>query len=239
MNALLETGISLIFIFFVFSTITYVIQELIAVNLKFRSKMLWKSMSQLLDNFELKGRMKLFGKVPAGQATFTKAFYDHPEIKSLFKDLKKAPNYIPAANFALAVMDLVADKAPAKQNKLFEDFQAGLKTFVSSNGNLYEVLDHLLATSSNLKELQEKIEDWFNSYMQQVTAWYQSHTVVTVRIIAIAVTLIFNINVIKIANVIYNNSQLRSSVVAMAQGVADHPQPITQFYSTTLKKKMR
>lgn len=109
MNTILETGISLVLIFFIFSTITYVIQELIAVNLKYRSKMLWKSMAQLFDGFDkLKSRMKLMKAMPTAQTPNTNAFYDHAQILSLQKDLTRRPNYIPAANFALAVMDLVA-----------------------------------------------------------------------------------------------------------------------------------
>jgi hypothetical protein len=233
MNTILETGISLVLIFFIFSTVTYIIQELIAVNLQFRGKMLWKSMSQLFDGFNLEGRSKLMKALPESVAPITDDFYSHPQIQSLHKNLKKLPTYIPAANFALAVMHMVAERAPNKQNKLFEDFQAGLQTFVNSNGNLYDVLKNLLSTSSDIKELQKKIEDWFNNYMQRVTGWYESHTVLTVRLIALALTLIFNINVIKIGKTIYNNGQLRSSLVAIAEGVADNPQPITQFYTNT------
>jgi hypothetical protein len=235
MNAILETGISLVLIFFIFSTITYIIQELIAVNLKYRSKMLWKSMSQLFDGFQLTGRLKLQVALPTGQTPTTDAFYNHAQILRLHKELKKQPSYIPAANFALAIMDLVAAKAPAKQNNLFVDFQAGLKTFVNTNGNVYEVLKNLADTSSNIKELQEKIEAWFNSYMKQVTAWYESHTVVTIRLIAVALTLIFNINVIRLAKKIYNDGQLRSSLVTMAERVVDNPQAVTQYYTSSFK----
>jgi hypothetical protein len=235
MNAILETGISLVLIFFIFSTITYVIQEIIAVNLKFRSKMLWKSMSQLFDGLHLEGRMKLLKALPTGQAPTTTDFYNHAQIQTLHNNLKKQPSYIPAANFALAVMDLVAAKAPAKKNDLFTDFQAGLQTFVDTKGNVYDVLKNLADTSSTIKELQEKIEAWFNNYMKQVTSWYESHTVVWVRLIAVALTLIFNINVIKLATRIYNDGQLRSSLVAMAGNVVDNPQAVTQYYTSSFK----
>lgn len=237
MNTIIETGISLVLIFFIFSTITYVIQEMIAVNLKYRSKMLWKSMSQLFDGLQLQGRVKLMQALPTTQTPVTNDFYNHPQILSLFKNLNRQPSYIPSANFALAIMDMVAAKAPVKQNKLFEDFKDGLQTFVNNKGNLFEVLKNLLDTSTNIKELQEKIEAWFNSYMHRVTGWYESHTVVTVRLIAVAITLIFNINVIKLVKKIYNDGQLRSSMVAMAEGVVNNPQPITQFYTNTFQKE--
>ncbi|MGG9963023.1 hypothetical protein [Ferruginibacter sp. SUN106] len=239
MNTFLETGISLVLIFFIFSIITYVIQELIAVNMKYRGKMLWKSMSQLMDGFVLEGRMKLMKPVPAGKpaTTNTDDFYGHAEIKSLQKNLNRLPNYIPAANFALAIMDLVAQKAPTKAGVLFTDFQAGLQSFVNSNGDLYKVLKNLADTSANVQELQKKIEDWFNNYMHRVTGWYESHTVVSVRLIAVAITLIFNINVIKLAKIIYSDGKLRNSMVAMSETVVDNSKPITQFYTTTFEKE--
>jgi hypothetical protein len=237
MNTFLETGISLVLIFFIFSIITYVIQELIAVNLKYRSKMMWKSMSQLMDGFILDGRIKLMKALPTGNTSNTDNFYGHAQIQSLQKNLNKLPHYIPAANFALAVMDIIAKKAPNSTGVLFTDFKAGLQAFVNSKGNLYEVLKNLADTSGNIEELQKKIEDWFNNYMQRVTGWYQSHTVASVRIIAVVIALIFNINVINLARIIYNDGRLRSSLVAMSETVVDNAQPITQLYTKTFEKE--
>ncbi len=239
MNAFLETGISLVLIFFIFSIITYVIQELIAVNLKYRSKMLWKSMAQLFDGFDkLEGRMKLMKAMPVSQTPNTTAFYKHAQILSLQRDLKRRPNYIPAANFALAVMDLVAQKvAPtARQNDLFKDFKSGLQTFAGSKGSLHEVLKNLLATSDNIKDLQKKLEGWFNNYMNRVTGWYESHTVVSVRLIAVALTLVFNINVIKLAKTIYKDGKLRTTLVAMAEKMIDNPEVATKLYTSAFNK---
>jgi hypothetical protein len=239
MNTILETAISLVLIFFIFSIITYVIQELIAVNLKYRSKMLWKSMSQLFDNLPLPGRMNLVRALPTTGVTDTTAFYNHVEIKTLHQNLNKKPSYIPSANFALAVLDLVASKVPAtaKTNDLFKDVKTGLQTYVTSNGNIYKVLKNLLDTSADIKELQKKLEDWFNNYMHRVTGWYQSHAVISVRIIAIVVTLIFNINVINLAKVIYKDGQLRSGLVALADNVVDHPETVTKYYSKTFDQQ--
>jgi hypothetical protein len=232
MNTFLETGISLVLIFFIFSIITYVIQELIAVNMKCRSKMLWKSMWQLFDGKELEGRIKLMKELPTTNTTNIDTFYKHPQIKSLKKDLseKKLPSYIPAANFALAVMDMVAQKKSNKKHNLLDDFRAGLALYPA--GNMQTILKNLLDTSSTIKQLQNKIEQWFDSYMKRVTGWYESHTVVFVRLIAVALTLIFNINVIKLAKTIYHDADMRKSLVAMAENIADKPQPVTQYYTS-------
>ncbi|MBL7746084.1 MAG: hypothetical protein JNM19_01545 [Chitinophagaceae bacterium] len=243
MNAVLETGISLVLIFFIFSIVTYVIQELIAVNLKYRSKMLWKSMWQLFDGEKLEGRMQLLKALPQNDTDTTKDFYNHPQIQSLKKNLNDntLPSYIPAANFALAVMNLIAAKADANkdntatvsQTTSLDDIRAGLQKFVDSKGNLYAVIKNLLDTSSTLQELQQKIEDWFNGYMKRVSGWYESHIIISIRIIAVALTLIFNINVIKLAKKIYTDGELRTSLVAMAERVVDKPDAVTQYYTSS------
>ncbi|MFN8290335.1 MAG: hypothetical protein U0U70_08765 [Chitinophagaceae bacterium] len=244
MTPVLETAISLVLIFFIFSTITYVIQELIAVNLKYRSKMLWKSMWQLFDGEKLEGRLQLMKSLPTENTTHTDAFYDHPQIKSLKKDLqgKKPPSYIPAANFALAVLNLVAANAPANKGKnnltqttTFEDVKAGLQTYVDSKGNLYTVLKNLLDTSFTIQQLQLKVEEWFDSYMKRVSAWYESQVVTSVRIIAVFLTVIFNINVIYLAKKIYTDGTLRGKLVAMAEKVVDKPEAVTQYYTSAFK----
>lgn len=50
MNNYLDTVLSLLFIFY-FSIITYIFQEIIAVNLEYYGRTLWKSLAQLQNGF--------------------------------------------------------------------------------------------------------------------------------------------------------------------------------------------
>ena len=240
MNTYLDTIISLVLIFTIFSVVTYVIQEIIAINLKYRGKMLWKSLAQLIDGYVLPGRSSLNKPLPVQRATpQTDALFDHPEIKSLKKDLKALPSYIPAANFALAIMDIIASKAPSISNNLFNDFRSALTKFVSSGGDFYVVLKNLADTSTGVAELQSKIENWFNSYMDRVTGWYQAHTVVSVRLISLGVTLFFNLNIIKLTTEIANNSQLRKNLVGVAEQITAHPETMNEFYTKNFEQKSK
>ncbi len=230
MNGILETGISLVLVFLIFSIIAYVVQELISVNLKFRGNMLWKSMAQLFDGFNLKGWGKLAGDIDKGQANITDLFYQHPQIQSLMKEKMRLPSYIPAANFALAVMDLIAKQAPAAgQTDFFQKVKDGLTTFKAQNGNLGQIIEDLINTSTDIQDLQTKIENWFNDYMKRVSGWYQSHILLSLRIIAIGLAIGFNLNVIKLSRTIYNNSELRASMVAVAGNLVDHPEIVNGY----------
>ncbi len=218
MNNYLDTIISLVFIFFIFSIIAYIFQEMIAVNLEYRGRLLWKSIAQLLDGFRREGKDLGKNRLKSGDATNTDALFNHPQIFTLRKTPKSYPSYIPAANFALAVMDLVGKRVPAdkKTADLFSNIKLALDLNTDQSKEIFIVLENLVATSGNIGELQAKIEAWFNDYMQRVTGWYKSNTVTTLRIIAVAVTLFFNINVIKLTHEIFTNSQMRAAVANAA-----------------------
>jgi hypothetical protein len=72
-----------------------------------------------------------------------------------------------------------------------------------------------------------------------VTGWYKSHTIVTLRIVAVAVTLFFNIDSVYLARQIYTNSQLRGSLVTLSERIADHPETVTQFYTQSFEQTTR
>jgi hypothetical protein len=201
--------------------------------------MLWKSMAQLFDGFKVESRYLPQKDLPTGQTPTTDSFFAHAQIKSLQKDLKRLPAYIPSENFAMALMDLVAQKSSQPHKDFYENFKEGLKTFVTSNGNIFPVLKNLADSSGNLKELQEKIETWFNNYMNRVSGWYQSQIVFSVRLIAILLTLVFNINVIKLVHIIYNNEQVRTSMVAIAEKVEEDPTPLNDYYNHNFQTSIR
>ena len=213
MNIYLDTALSLILIILVFSVITYVIQELIAANLQLRGKMLYMAIGKLID---------------------AKTFFAHAEIASLQKKVSKLPSYIPAANFSLAVMDMVASKSQApKTNNYFDEVRSGLSVYKDSDGNLIAVLKNLVDTSYDIKELQHKLEQWYNNYMDRVSGWYQANTVKTVRVIAVGVTIFFNLNMITMTREIVNNSALRSNMAAMAEGIAEHPERLPGVHKSS------
>lgn len=238
MNSFLETGISLVLLFFIFSIITYIIQELIAVNLRYRSKMLWKSIEQILEGKSVaEGRVQLMKALPEADKPFTREFYAHAQIRTLQKDLKKKPSYIPASSFALAIIDLVAQRAGNKTADLFTDFRNGLRHYINSGGQFGQVLGNLLDHAVSLQDLKGKIEDWYNQYMQRVTGWYESHTVASVRIIALALALVFNLNVIELAKTIYRNGELRGKMTGLAEKIAGGTEGAAPQYYNVFEKK--
>jgi hypothetical protein len=238
MNNYLDTALSLILIFFIFSIIAYIVQEIVAINLNYRGNVLWNSLAQLLDKTKTTGRD--FGNKPVAKdlAKNTDDFFSKPEINSLKKNLTKLPSYIPAANFALAMMSMASSKMktdPVKKDNLFDNVKLGLEKYTATDGDIFEVMKDLAASSTDIKELQKKIEDWYNDYMDRVTGWYKSHTTITIRLIAIGITLFFNVNVIKLTKEIFINSQLRGTLAGMASNIGQNQQLLNKYENTTAR----
>jgi hypothetical protein len=257
MNLYIDVAISLVLVFLVFSIIVYVVQELVAVNFQYRGKMLWRAIAQLLDDAVFKDRLSIGreGLKNTGAVTpLTDVFFSHPQIKALQRDDKTPTSYIPAENVGIALVDLVAGNANAPSGDLFNDFNNGLQVLAKQfapvvkpflpnlpGGGpmtskqpappIVDVLQSITKVSVSVDDLRKNIEKWYNEYMNRVTGWYQAHTVWTVRIIAVVVTLAFNLNCIRLVEDISKNSVLRSNLVGISERIADHPATITDLYN--------
>src|SRR5205807_7483752 len=94
-SQILDVAIGMIFVYLLLSLICSAANEIIEIALKKRAKHLEEGLGELLHDPNLVQRI-----------------YDHPLINGLFEGAyqagsRKLPSYIPATNFALALMDLV------------------------------------------------------------------------------------------------------------------------------------
>jgi hypothetical protein len=271
MNLYIDIAISLVLIFLIFSVVVYVLQELVAINLQYRGKMLWNSLASVFDGVAIPVSRFRIGSLIAKakrdlatvkatltganaganagaelkaaiintNAPVTQLFFNHAQIQTLQRNANTLTSYISSSNFALALIDVVAQQAPApRSGKLFTDFSAGLPVFSAQFGKLadgktprpvVDLLNTFAGISGDINQLQAAIEKWFNEYMNRVSGWYQSHTVVTIRLIAIAVTLAFNLNCIQLVKDIAADSVLRANLTGIAERVVDHPESIDRF----------
>src|SRR5437588_104924 len=124
-SPILEVAIGMILFYLLLSLICSAVNEIIEAWLKNRARDLENGIRRLLDdelanpdNFLqhvigkigrfftiLRGR-KLDPALAKTQGLATK-IYDHALVRGLYLDRKELPSYIPARNFALALMDLV------------------------------------------------------------------------------------------------------------------------------------
>jgi hypothetical protein len=200
--------------------------------------MLWNSLAQALDGIPLPSRAQLHKSPPEDQATLTTSVFGNSQIRSLMKGNESLPSYIHSMDFARAVIEVVAAKAAAPGVNKLADFISGLNvqiaTYQAAHPGkplppVYDIFKGLAAAANTIDKLETEIGDWYDRYMARVTGWYKSHVVLTVRLIALGVTLFFNINVVHLVRSIAGDTTMRTNLVGIAERVADHPEQVTDL----------
>ena len=222
-SAILEVAIGLIFIYLLVSVACSSIREGVEALLKTRAAYLEKGIRQLLNDVEAQG--------------LAKSLYDHPFIDGLFAgDYKPVvsgkrwqlfganlPSYIPASNFALALMDLAA--RGASTDVVSSDPNGPVLSFDTVRTNVANlknqavqrvVLAALDAAEGDLTRAQVNLENWYDSAMDRVSGWYKRSTQWIIFAVGLFLAVGLNVNTIAIADYLFQNDAERAAVVAMA-----------------------
>ena len=226
-SATLEVMIGIVLVFVLFSTICTAIREGIEAWLKTRAAYLELGILQLLKDKDGSGSRLALN------------FYNHPLIYTLFSGeysprpakekppiLAKGhnlPSYIPAANFAVALMDL-AGRGPDPQQMTSERNGPvisldSIRSNLEHLGNpaVQRVLQAAIDTAEgDLKKVQANLEAWYNAAMDRVSGWYKRSTQWILFWIGLFVAIGLNINTITIADYLYRNDAARAALVAQA-----------------------
>lgn len=225
----LEVGIGLTLFFLLASLIASAIREMVETALKTRALELERGIRELLDD-------------PSGQGV-TRAFFDHAQIFSLFRGgydpaLLKAgakgsfempragranlPTYIPARNFATAVIDLVArGGGPYQVASDLLDIEtlrqrAAALPSPRLQRALLSAIDH---AEGDMAQVKKHLEDWFNGTMDRVSGWYKRRTQYWLLAIGAVGAVLFNLDALTVADRLVNDHALRAAAVANAERV--------------------
>ncbi len=147
------------------------------------------------------------------------------------------PSYIPARAFALAMIDILnQDKLngkPAIQN--IEDFLASHHNQFANNKAVEALLTLLIDAKSDAKEdyqklqkFQVNLENWYNDAMDRVSGWYKRYTQKVLMIVGLVLAIVFNVNSINIAHLLWVDRDIRDGMVSAATDyLKDHPPATT------------
>src|SRR5262249_34358492 len=72
-------------------------------------------------------------------------------------------------------------------------------------------------TGNDLRRLRSGVEAWFNSAMDEVSGWYKRWTQVVIFIVALAVTVILNVDTLAIAQALYLDPHARQRLIDVAE----------------------
>lgn len=185
------------------------------------------------------------------------ALYQHSLISGLYRGPyepkgRDLPSYIPASNFALALLDCVL---PAEQDNLSGSAGGGksvqsapvtdaqgqpipsvkslepLRKAILSNSSgvltnptLRKGLLTLVDSAGNdIDKAKKNIENWFNTSMDRVSGWYKRRTQGILLVMGLLLAIAMNADTIAIYKGLQNDPPLRNALVAASQEYAKAP----------------
>jgi hypothetical protein len=238
-SATLEVVIGVVFLYILVSIICTVVREGIEGWFKARAAYLEHGIRELLHCHH-------------GEE-LGNAFYNHPLIFSLFAGDYKAragrkrpwpiarggdlPSYIPASNFAVALMDIAA-RGP-QTDAVSSDPGAPVLSVESIRKNVLNVQNEpvrrvLLAAidsaQGDLSRAQASLEAWYDSAMDRVSGRYKRSTQWVLFWIGLAVAVGLNINTITVVEYLHQNEPVRAAMVHQAEQAAADPSFLSRSY---------
>ena len=234
----LEVAIGLALLFAILSLIASSAREFIEALLQTRAVHLERGIRELLKDKD--GR------------EVTQRIYDHPLISNLYRGTynpaqqltntlwrakdpwrrvkfrSNLPAYIPARNFATALLDIAGRGTPSAYDGIdppltFEGLKDGIARI--ENTQLRRAL--LIAIEDahgNLETARANIEKWFDSSMDRVSGWYRKQTQWILLGLGLLFAVLLNVDALRIASALYHNDALRSAAVEQAETLARDPQ---------------
>lgn len=233
-TAILDVAIGMVFIYLLLSLLCTATNEFIELMFKKRAIDLERGIRELLQSKSESGS-------PAGPVSddsdIVKKIYNHPLVNSLYGGTyeksgirsrviairrTQLPSYIPARNFALALMDIVMPASAASgpdTSPPGPEHLSALRARLQNLGNerLQQALTPLIdAAAGDIARARTNIEEWYNSSMDRVSGWYKRRSHITVLVLGFAVALAFNADSVLIVRRLASDRALRDSLVASA-----------------------
>ena len=228
-SKILEVAIGIIFVFLLVSMICSAIREGIESWRKSRAAFLEQGIRELLHDRHAVG--------------IARSVYTHPLIYGLYLDEYRPrltsrpltalasggnlPSYIPARNFALALLDIAArgtgthgsasnPSAPVLTLALMRENVLNIE-----NGPVQRVLIGAIDTAGgSMERAVGNLTVWFDSAMDRVSGAYKRATQKLLLGIGLVLAVVLNVNTIAVAHYLFRHDVERAALVARAEAVA-------------------
>jgi hypothetical protein len=229
---MLELGIGVSLFFLLVSLLCSAVREAIETVMKSRAGDLERGLRSLLDDPDGTGIVRSL--LQHGHlASLSTGDYDPARLKkTLFgglylprKDRVDFPSYIPPAQFATALLDIVArgpadwpypvDPKPISIDQLRRS--AGMLPSPRLQRVLLTAIDH---SAGDLAAVRTELEQWFNGSMDRVSGWYKRRTQFVLFAIGLVAAALLNLDAITVAHRLMDDEGLRRAAVGYAAAQA-------------------
>jgi len=226
----LDVVIGIAVVFFLFSLLVSAVREAIEAVIKARAVHLERGIRELLDDAD-----------GTGLAT---QLYRHPQLFALYRGrfeskLKRfrgggLPTYVPARQFATALLDLVAhgpvpeagtpeahyDAERTHARIDVDALRAGIRRMASPLVRR-AILNAIDQSTGDLESIRGNVETWFNGTMDRVSGWYKRNTQYWLFGIGVVLAVAMNVNTLSIAEYLSQNETARNALVERARTISE------------------
>ncbi|WP_175942828.1 hypothetical protein [Caballeronia sp. BCC1704] len=237
-SAILEVAIGIVFIYLLLSLMCTALREGVEGWLRTRASYLENGIRELLFDSEGTGLAKLLYEHPLVYSLFPGSYASPAsgQTAGLFTRGHKLPAYIPSANFAAALIDIIgrgpspADGAATGDGKEHPNARAthpisiaDVRAHIATIGNpsvQRAVLAALDTASGDLEKAKKNLENWYDSAMDRISGRYRRSTQGVLFWLGLFVAVGFNVDTISLADYLYRNETQRGAIVAQAGSIA-------------------
>jgi len=190
-SPIIDIAIGLSYLYFLLGLITSSINELIQTKLQSRSKLLHDAILKFLD--------KDWDEIG-------EYIVKSPYVRSLQKNPKRFPSYIPSNSFAQSIVDVI--KGAEDLPDTIPEIRKQIKNNPLIKGDAQIWLLGLLDQSyDRLQDFYTKLEDAYNDAMDRVSGWYGRKAKRTILVLGIVISILLNIDTIYIAKTLWKNNE--------------------------------
>jgi hypothetical protein len=223
-SATLELAIGLCLLYLMFGGVCSTVREFIARLFSEREDLLIASVSRVLGASPppTGGNAPVTSPASAGQpvkpteANLASLVLGHPLVQSLAQATGR-PSYLPARTFALALLDVLTPGGQATDDvKAVRNAVAAIE----SDKVRAALLPIVNQSANTLAELQANIERHFDDVMDRVSGVYKRNSQKIIVVIALVVTVVFNVDTLNAAEKLWVSPALRAQVVQEGSAVS-------------------
>jgi len=224
-SAVLDTVIGVVFVVILFSTVCAAVRESVESLLKTRASYLEYGIRELLNDKSASGLVTQLYTHPVVSGLFAGDYKPaEASARSMFSwERRNLPSYIPAKNFASALIDIAvrgpvgSDPPPAEPGKIDLDTLKNSVATIENPPVARVLLNAVDLAEGDLNRAVANVEAWFDSGMDRVSGWYKRLSSRIIFGIALVLAVFLNVDLIRVSRELYNDDGQRAMVLAYAQ----------------------
>ena len=234
-----DVALGLIFVFLILSLVCSAIMETLSSVFAWRADYLRKGLRSLLDE-ELMNEVfshPLVDPLIRSKRDLSPRMNKVPGLRRVvgWSRRERYPSYLPSRTVVSALLSLDVEartkQAAVSADDALERMEKAVETIPVDR--VREALTALLAEADGRAEdaakkieiFRASAENWYDDTMERVSGWYRRRVQLVLWLVAIAVTVVLNVDALNIGRTLWTDDAVRAAVVLQAEQAVREDDP--------------